>query len=141
MYFSNVKPQEEHIVFIGRWCPLHLGHIYIMDKKRKKDNKPILILVRDTEYDEIPTTTRAEIIKLWFLENNIRGTIIIIPDIEGVCYGRKVGYYVEELETPEDVGVISATEIRAKIKKGDATWKKLVADGTGDFIESILKKD
>ena len=43
--------------------------------------------------------------------------VIPIPDIESVNYGRGVGYEINEFEPPKDIGEISATEIRKKLKK------------------------
>ena len=43
--------------------------------------------------------------------------IIPIPDIESVNYGRGVGYEINEFIPPEDIGNISATEIRKNLKK------------------------
>ena len=40
---------------------------------------------------------------------------MIIPDIESVNYGRGVGYEIIEHIPPNDIGKISATEIRKKI--------------------------
>jgi len=42
--------------------------------------------------------------------------IMIIPDIEGVYYGRDVGYKVEQLSVPPEIAEISATKIREKMK-------------------------
>jgi hypothetical protein len=42
--------------------------------------------------------------------------IMVIPDIEGVYYGRDVGYKVEQLSVPEEVAAISATKIREQMK-------------------------
>ena len=43
--------------------------------------------------------------------------IIIIPDIESVNYGRGVGYDVIEHVPPSDIKEISATKIRANLRK------------------------
>ena len=29
--------------------------------------------------------------------------VIIIPDIESICYGRDVGYKIEQLEVPKEI--------------------------------------
>ena len=42
--------------------------------------------------------------------------LMVIPDIEGVYYGRDVGYKVEQLSVPEEVASISATKIREQMK-------------------------
>lgn len=46
----------------------------------------------------------------WFKKGML--AVMIIPDIEGVYYGRDVGYKVEQLEVPIDIAAISATKIR-----------------------------
>lgn len=44
-------------------------------------------------------------------------SIMSIPDIEGVYYGRDVGYKVERIEVPTEVASISATAIREQKRK------------------------
>ena len=72
--------------------------------------------------------------------NNIKGSIMIIPDISGVFYGRGVGYAVDEIEPPDDIKGISATKIRDMIKSGDSEWKDIVAKGTVEAVEKLLGK-
>ncbi len=56
----------------------------------------------------------------WLVQDMIRKMFgdsvgyLVLPDIVGVFYGRKVGYVVEELNPPEEIGRISATSIREK---------------------------
>ena len=38
--------------------------------------------------------------------------LMVIPDIEGVYYGRDVGYKIEQLDVPLNIASISATKIR-----------------------------
>jgi hypothetical protein len=49
---------------------------------------------------------------------NYRGTfdIIKVPNITNICYGRGVGYKIEEIVLPEQIQKISATEIRKRNK-------------------------
>lgn len=51
----------------------------------------------------------------WILEGMM--TVVSIPDIEGVYYGRDVGYKVERIEVPAEVAAISATAIREQRRK------------------------
>ena len=44
-----------------------------------------------------------------------RVKVIIIPAIESVNYGRKVGYEINEFVPPEDINDISATKIRKNL--------------------------
>ena len=50
-------------------------------------------------------------------EDKAKVKVIIIPDIESINYGRGVGYEIIEHEPPQDIGEISATEIRKKMFK------------------------
>jgi len=141
-YYSNSKSQIPHMVFVGRYAPLHAGHTWIVERKiAENPDKPVLILVRDTSFDEFDAETRAELVKRWMEVKKIVGSVAIICDVEGVYYGRGVGYNIEELEPPEDIKAISATEIRKRMKAGDASWKDMVADGTADYIEEIMGED
>ncbi len=130
IYHSNASPHERHLVFIGRWSPFHRGHAAVIQSKRNDHpGLPVLIMVRDRKTERYPATVRAEYIKRWMLEQHIRGTIMIIPDIEGVYWGREVGYHVGEVRVPESVRRISGTHIRNAITKDQPDWKRLVASG------------
>ena len=107
MNFINSNAQEPHLLFIGRWCPLHQGHTAIIKTVRAQKKLPVLILVRDTKFDEISAQDRAELIKTWLQAEEIPGSVVIIPDIEGVYYGRGVGYNIEEIVVEAGMASIS----------------------------------
>ena len=46
-----------------------------------------------------------------------RFEIILVPNISNICYGRTVGYKIEEVIMPKEVQKISGTKIRAKMRK------------------------
>ena len=107
-------------LFIGRWQPLHPGHQWLFNQKLEQ-GIPILIAVRDTPVDDSnPFTTEDVIANLEkeYLEEvkSDMVKIIPIPDIESVNYGRGVGYEINEYVPPKEIGKISATEIRKKLK-------------------------
>jgi adenylylsulfate kinase len=114
--FFSIRNYNErpHLMFIGRWNPLHNGHKHIMLKKHDETGLPLLILVRNTDYDKPPAWVRKKWIERWMLKEVVDGEVILIPDIEGVYYGRKVGYNVEEIDVPEEVAAISGTDMRRK---------------------------
>ena len=99
---------------------------------------PLLILVRDTHWDLIPSEMRALIIQKWMYTNNILGTIMVIPDIKGVYYGRGVGYEICDVEVPNTIANISATDIRDKIRQNDDSWMLNVPSGTEDIVKEAL---
>ena len=41
--------------------------------------------------------------------------IIRVPNVTHICYGRDVGYSIEEIKLPPKVEEISATKIREKL--------------------------
>mgnify|MGYP001358637755 FL=1 len=109
----------KYSMFIGRWQPWHDGHRWLIDQ-RLDQNKNVLICIREVSQDDSnpydPLEVKANIEKE--LEDLIllnRVKVIIIPDIESVNYGRGVGYDIIEHVPPQEVGEISATEIRKKL--------------------------
>ena len=46
-----------------------------------------------------------------------RFKIMLVPNITNICYGRGVGYKIEEIILPEEIQKISATKIRAKMRE------------------------
>ena len=108
-------------LFIGRWQPLHPGHQWLFNQKLER-GVPILIAVRDTPInDSNPYSTDDVISNLEkeYSDEVESGMVKVmgIPDIESVNYGRGVGYEINEFVPPKDIGKISATEIREKLKK------------------------
>ena len=111
----------KYSMFIGRWQPWHQGHRWLIDQ-RLNEGKTVLICIRDVEPNEKQPWTPHEV--LMNLSNELeeliqegRIKIIIIPDIESVNYGRGVGYDVIEHVPPSDIKEISATKIRANLRK------------------------
>lgn len=109
---------EKHCLFIGRWQPLHDGHLKLFDLVRR-EGKRIAIGIRNTAIDEsnpYSVPERAKMIK----EKVPDAKIVVLPDIEAVCYGRGVGYEVRELRLDSETEAISATNIRKGGKRGEA---------------------
>jgi nicotinamide mononucleotide adenylyltransferase len=118
----------KHAVFIGRWQPMHNGHIWLFNQKLDK-GIPILIMIRDIESDDKNPFTSEETQRL--IHKIFEGKQVktmIIPDIESVNWGRGVGYEVNEFEPPDDIKQISATFIRNSIKEGNDEWKNFVPE-------------
>jgi len=106
---------EKFSLFIGRWQPLHKGHLTIFDKMRQEGRK-ILIGIRNTGIDEqnpFSVDERIEMIK----KDVPDAEFVVLPDIEAVCYGRKVGYEIREIKVDEATESISATKIREQMGK------------------------
>jgi len=117
---------EKRAMFIGRWQPLHNGHKWLIGQELQV-GKSILICVRDIPPDEKnPFTTEQTIDMLETVYDSCDVMVMSIPDIESVNYGRGVGYGIIEHVPPQDIGFISATQIRNQIEEGDNSWKKNV---------------
>ena len=110
-------------LFIGRWQPLHPGHQWLFNQKLEK-GVPILIAVRDTPIDDSNPYSTDDVIsnlEKEYSDEVKSGMVKVmgIPDIESVNYGRGVGYEINEFVPPKDIGEISATEIRKKLKESE----------------------
>jgi len=111
----------KYSLFIGRWQPWHRGHRWLIDQQLNK-NKNVCIAIRDMAPDSNNPYSPKEVKEniedaLTDLVESKRVKVIIIPDIESINYGRGVGYDIIEHVPPEQVGKISATEIRKNLKK------------------------
>ena len=95
--------------------------------------------VRDIPPDEKnPFTTEQTVTMLEtaYVDNDVE--VVVIPDIESVNYGRGVGYEINEHVPPADVGFVSATSIRERIKNSDESWKKNVDEKIWGQVEEYL---
>jgi adenylylsulfate kinase len=124
-------------VFIGRWSPFHKGHLAIMQKKIDQ-NIPLLILVRDTHYDLYPPLLRKRMIETTMAKLKVDAKVMIIDDIESVNWGRGVGYEVNEIEVPDNIKRISATQVREMIQNKDNSWKESMPKGADKVLEEYL---
>lgn len=112
---------KQYSMVVGRFQPFHEGHRWLVHEILK-DNKNVLICIRDISPDDNNPFTAKEV------ENQLNGQLLdlimegkvkvmIIPDIESVNFGRGVGYDIIEHIPPQEVSEISATKIREKLKK------------------------
>jgi len=101
---------KKYSLFIGRWQPLHDGHKALFDVIRK-EGKNILVGIRDTQIDENNPLSVSE--RVAMIQKELPHVdITVIPDIEEIVIGRKVGYNIREVKLDKDTEAISATEIR-----------------------------
>lgn len=136
----TANKDKKRAVFIGRYQPYHYGHINLIQQKLD-EGIPVLIMIRDIEADERnPFTTEhtVEIIKMYHDSKGEDVEVMIIPDIESVNYGRGVGYEINEYTPTEEIGRISATDIRNSIKSGNDDWKEMVDPSIHEIIQNIL---
>ena len=113
---SPFKGEGKHAVFVGRWQPMHKGHLWLFNQKLEK-GIPLLILIRDIQPDEKNPFTTQETERL--IQKVFEGKPVktmIIPDIESVNFGRGVGYDIIEHIPPSEISEISATKIREELR-------------------------
>lgn len=115
--------RQKYCLFVGRYQTLHEGHKYLFRTKIVL-GQPVLVAIRDVAPDEKNPFTANQVINMfvkdqecskWIEEGLMK--LMIIPDIEGIYYGRDVGYKVEQIEVPAEIADISATKIREQMKK------------------------
>ncbi len=114
--WDNKKPTAQ---MLGRWQPWHEGHQKLFEEILKKTGQ-VNIMVRDVEgVEDNPfnfETVKKNISEaLKDYQNRIK--ITLVPNITHICYGRGVGYKIEEIVLDKKTQLISATKIRAQMRK------------------------
>ncbi len=115
--WDNKKPTAQ---MLGRWQPFHDGHYALFEEIIKKTGQ-VCIQVRDVQgVDDNPfdfKCVKSKIEERLNPKYKNRFKIILVPNITNICYGRGVGYKIEEVVLPEKIQQISATKIREKMRK------------------------
>ncbi len=114
--WDNKHPTAQ---MLGRWQPWHAGHQKLFEEILKKTGQ-VNIMVRDVNgVDDNPFEfegVKANILEaLKGYENRIQ--VSLVPNITNICYGRGVGYKIEEIVLDEKTQQISATKIREQMRK------------------------
>ena len=101
------------VLLPGRWQPLHLGHEWLIQRELDQ-GKRVVVGIRDTpvsEADPFSADMRKRMIEHRYEGEDVEAWIM--PDIEAISYGRKVGYDVRETDDiPPEVFEVSATGVR-----------------------------
>ena len=115
--WDNKKPTAQ---MLGRGQPFHDGH-YTLFKEIIKKTGQVCIQIRDVQgVDDNPfdfETVKKKIKDRLNPEFEGRFKIMMVPNITNICYGRGVGYKIEEIELSKEIQEISATKIRAKMRE------------------------
>lgn len=112
---DRFKPTTQ---MLGRFQPWHQGHTALFERALAKTGQ-VAILLRDTEVDEKNPFTveerKTQIISALAedgYEVNLHFTVIAVPNITHITYGRDVGYTIEQEFLGDEIESISATKIR-----------------------------
>ena len=110
---SMQRKNNQWSLFIGRWQPIHEAHRQMFQQVLDEGGR-VLIGIRDVEPDEknpFPVNEVLNTIKNEYKDNpNV--SVMVVPDISSVNFGRGVGYDIIEHIPPTEVAEISATKIR-----------------------------
>jgi adenylylsulfate kinase-like enzyme len=90
------------------------------------EGRQVVVAIRDTPISQGNPYTVAErqvMLQTAFSTEIATGDmqVIVIPDIDEICHGRKVGWSVREIKLDADMEAISATGIRAN-QAGRVVW-------------------
>ena len=113
MAFDNKKPTVQ---MLGRFQPWHAGHRALFERALAKTGQ-VVILVRDCEGWQKSNPFGMEQV-IGNIETDLEpehaGTysIMVVPNIVNITYGRDVGYKIEQEVFDADIHAISATKIR-----------------------------
>ena len=111
-------PQKASSLFVGRWQPFHKGHKKLIETVLKK-GKSAVVAIRDTVIDQSNPYTvyeRWTMIQRALQKYGDLVKIVVIPDIDEICYGRDVGYAIRRIELKPGIEKISGTAIRRNRK-------------------------
>jgi len=104
---------------LGRYQPFHDGHKKLIAEAIKRVGQAC-IAIRDTQgTDEKNPFNVEEVeqnIRKGMLEYEGKYTIIRVPNITNIFYGRDVGYKIEMIDLDEATKNISATKIRNELQ-------------------------
>ena len=105
---------------LGRWQPFHDGHYALFEEIVKKTGQ-VCILVRDVQgLDDNPfdfENIKSKIVEKLEPKYKNRYKVLLVPNITNICYGRGVGYKIEEVVLSEEIQKISATKIRKEMRE------------------------
>ena len=119
MSFSLSKPTVQ---MLGRWQPWHDGHTELF-KRAIKETGQVAIMVRNIldkdnpfEFHQISSDIQWALKQIGY-EHHIDYIIMQVPNIVDISYGRGVGYTFTEHDLGKEIHNISATNIRAEMRK------------------------
>lgn len=107
-------------LMIGRFQPWHAGHEALFDKILEKEGYVGIGVRFMPNGPNNPLDGAAVITRIEEALQNRRGTFHVfpMPNVNGVYYGRNVGYNVEQIRLTEEIESISATAIRKRGELG-----------------------
>ena len=114
--FDTKRPTA---LFIGRYQPFHQGHRALIEEGLRRVGQAC-IAVRDTEGIDESNPFSFEYVRAR-IEHGLRQhqgrfSVVPLPNVTHVFYGRDVGYVVERIELDSALQAVSATEQRRRLR-------------------------
>lgn len=111
--------KKETVQMLGRWQPWHAGHRALFERAIAKTGQ-VAIMVRDCQgwqdtnpfaFHEVANRIKRDLDPLY----QGQYTVMLVPNITNITYGRDVGYKIEQETFDESITSISATKIRKEL--------------------------
>lgn len=108
--------RKETVELLGRYQPWHAGHRALFDRAIAKTGQ-VCIMIRDCQgwndtnpfdFEQVKSFIRRDLDPIY----QGQYTVILVPNIVNVTYGRDVGYKIEQETFDDATHSISATKIR-----------------------------
>jgi adenylylsulfate kinase len=123
--------QKPTVQMLGRWQPWHPGHRALFERCVAKTGQ-VAIQVRDVagatggagqddnpfDFEKVRQNIIADLSDKYTYGNEY--IVMLVPNIVNITYGRGVGYTFEQEVFDDDTHNISATNIRAQMRKDGA---------------------
>jgi len=136
---THLFEKPKAVLLPGRWQPLHVGHEWLIQRELDM-GKRVVVGIRNTpvtESDPYSAEVRKRMIEHRYSGENVEAWIM--PDIEAISYGRKVGYEVREADNiPAEVFAVSATSVRSgnRANVSEKVMQFMIAEGLWDDYTS-----
>ena len=104
------------VQLLGRFQPWHQGHTELFKRAHEKTGQ-VVIMVRDTGEENHNRQQMIYDLEMSGYKLGKDFVVMDVPNIVNITYGRDVGYDVIEHIPPTEIGEISATSIRGKMRK------------------------
>jgi len=112
------NPQQPTALLVGRYQPFHDGHKKLIEEAILRTGQAC-IAVRNTHQTD-PKNPLSYFDVKSRIEHGLKSyagrfTIVQLPNITNIFYGRDVGYTIERIDLDEQAEAISATKIRQEV--------------------------
>jgi hypothetical protein len=112
--FGMLDWKPNTVLMLGRYQPWHAGHRALYEEAKSRAEQ-VVIAIRHTQGMTDKDPFSFEQVKQFILNDVPDAYVIKVPNFTNIVYGRDVGYKIEKIDLPDDVQLISATDIRKNL--------------------------